>query len=107
MDRLVQEVRASGGRIVTQEFQDAASVLTLEEDVVFNCTGIGARALFGDKELIPIKGQWTILKPQPEVDYIAGPIPREDGSLIIFHRQIAPTPNPIASTAPSQRGSQG
>ncbi len=82
LDRLVQEVRASGGRIVTQEFQDAASVLALEEDVVFNCTGIGARALFGDEELIPVKGQYTILKPQPEVDYIARAIPREDGILI-------------------------
>ena len=82
MDRLVQEVRASGGRIVTQEFQDVASVLVLEEDVIFNCTGIGARALFGDSELIPIKGQYTILKPQPEVDYIAGAIPRKDGILI-------------------------
>ncbi len=82
LDRLVQDVRASGGRIVTQEFKDAASVLALEEDVVFNCTGIGARALFGDEELIPVKGQYTILKPQPEVDYIAEAIPREDGILI-------------------------
>jgi len=82
LDRLVQEVRVSGGRIVTQEFQDAASVLALEEDVIFNCTGIGARALFGDEQLIPIKGQYTILKPQPEVDYIASAIPREDGILL-------------------------
>ena len=82
LDRLVQEVKVSGGRIVTQEFQDVASVLALEEDVIFNCTGIGARALFGDEELIPLKGQYTILKPQPEVDYIARAIPREDGILL-------------------------
>lgn len=47
-----------------------------------HCTGIGARALFGDEELIPVKGQYTILKPQPEVDYIASAIPREDGILL-------------------------
>ena len=82
LDKLVQEVRVSDGRIVTQEFQDAASVLALEEHVVFNCTGVGARALFGDEELIPMKGQYTILKPQPEVDYIASAIPREDGILL-------------------------
>ena len=52
-----------------------------------NCTGLGAKALFGDEELVPIKGQLTFLLPQPEVDYIAlfGPMymfPRRDGILL-------------------------
>src|SRR3546814_1275852 len=34
-----------------------------------NCTGLGARDLFGDMELIPIRGQLAILIPQPEVRY--------------------------------------
>jgi len=43
----------------------------LAEPVVFNCTGLGARALFNDQELAPVKGQLTVLLPQPEVNYIA------------------------------------
>jgi D-amino-acid oxidase len=38
--------------------------------VIFNCTGLGARALFGDQELTPIKGQLTVLLPQTEVNYL-------------------------------------
>jgi glycine/D-amino acid oxidase-like deaminating enzyme len=36
---------------------------------VFNCTGLGARALFNDQELTPVRGQLTVLLPQPEVSY--------------------------------------
>ena len=34
-----------------------------------NCTGLGSAELVGDAELTPLKGQLTILVPQPEVDY--------------------------------------
>jgi len=34
-----------------------------------NCTGLGAKDLFGDQELVPLKGQLTVLVPQPEVTY--------------------------------------
>ena len=62
-------------------------MLALDESVIFNCTGLGARALVGDEELMPIKGQLTVLLPQPEVDYIAlaGDLymfPRSDGILL-------------------------
>ena len=57
------------------------------ERVVVNCTGLGAAALFGDEQLVPVKGQLTILLPQPEVDYIVLQgglymIPRSDGILL-------------------------
>jgi D-amino-acid oxidase len=52
-----------------------------------NCTGLGARSLFSDTELMPIKGQLTFLLPQPEVNYavIAGDLymfPRRDGIVL-------------------------
>ena len=52
-----------------------------------NCTGLGAKALFGDEELTPIKGQLTVLLPQPEIDYctLAADVymfPRSDGVLL-------------------------
>jgi glycine/D-amino acid oxidase-like deaminating enzyme len=63
-------------------------LLTLRQPLLFNCTGLGARALFGDEELIPIRGQLSFLLPQPEVDYMTiGPsniymFPRQDGILL-------------------------
>ena len=46
-----------------------ADVAALDEPVILNCTGLGSAELFGDRELVPIKGQLTILEPQPGVDY--------------------------------------
>jgi hypothetical protein len=57
------------GKVVVRSFQNLASILKLPEGLVVNCTGLGAKALFGDEELEPIKGQLTVLVPQPEIDY--------------------------------------
>jgi glycine/D-amino acid oxidase-like deaminating enzyme len=60
----------------------------LRESVIFNCTGLGARTLFRDEELTPIRGQLSFLLPQPEIDYMTvGPgdiymFPRRDGILL-------------------------
>ena len=49
---------------------------------------LGARALFGDQELTPIKGQLAFLLPQAEVEYMTvGPgdiymFPRRDGVVL-------------------------
>jgi D-amino-acid oxidase len=84
---LLRDFRLAGGRVVLQEFHDIAEITTLPEPVVVNCTGLGARALFSDQELMPIKGQLTFLLPQPEVNYItlAGDFymfPRRDGIVL-------------------------
>jgi glycine/D-amino acid oxidase-like deaminating enzyme len=75
---------------VTRDFPDSARLQSLPEPVIVNCTGLGARTLFGDEELQPAKGQLEILVPQAELDYISlgpGPgmlymIPRSDGVLL-------------------------
>ncbi|HVS63045.1 MAG TPA: FAD-dependent oxidoreductase, partial [Thermoanaerobaculia bacterium] len=67
--RLQQDFQIAGGRLVVRSFEDLSEVLSLEERVVFNCTGLGAAALFGDDELTPAKGQLVFLPPDPEVDY--------------------------------------
>lgn len=84
---LLDEFLLRGGRIRRQAFHALEEVLALPERVVVNCTGMGTRDLFGDEELIPIKGQLVVLLPQPEVDYIslAGGsymFPRADGILL-------------------------
>lgn len=84
---IMRDFQLAGGRIVVRELADRASLVTLPEQVIVNCTGLGARALFGDQELTPVKGQLHVLLPQPEVDYIvlAGGLymfPRSDGILL-------------------------
>ena len=84
---LVRDHAAAGGRIVVRAFVSTAELAELPEPVIVNCTGLGASQLFGDAEIYPIKGQLTILKPQPNIDYLAFPpdlymFPRQDGILL-------------------------
>ena len=78
----------AGGKVQIREFMDRADVLTLEEPIIINCTGLGSKKLFSDSELIPIKGQLTFVIPQEEVNYIVignGGLymfPRKDGILL-------------------------
>jgi D-amino-acid oxidase len=82
------DYRAGGGRVVIRECPDMAAVRDLPHPVIVNCTGLGARALCGDNDMTPIKGQLTVLAPQPEVDYIiTAPnnlymMPRQDGIIL-------------------------
>ncbi len=87
LSALMQDFREAGGEIVVRDFPSISSVLTLRLPLVFNCTGLGARALFGDQELVPVRGQLTFLLPQPEVDYAVlfedlYMFPRSDGILL-------------------------
>ena len=66
---MLTEVRIAGGKVVVGEVHSREEVQALPEKLVFNCTGLGAKALFGDEELTPIRGQLTFLLPQPEVTY--------------------------------------
>ena len=86
---MLDEVRLAGGMVAVRKIHDIAEITTLPEKLVFNCTGLGAKALFNDDELVPIKGQLTFLLPQPEVDYTVLPLPedlymfpRSDGILL-------------------------
>ena len=58
-----------GGHIVMRKFDTPRDLGALREPVVINCTGLGARELFGDQELLPLKGQLTVMVPQQEVTY--------------------------------------
>ena len=100
---IMQDFYGAGGAIITRHFVDQADVLSLEEPVLINCTGLGSGKLFQDEELIPIKGQLTFILPQEEVDYIViggdgtYMFPRADGILLggTFERNqwdIAPDP---------------
>ena len=88
LNALVRDFQIAGGRIVIREFQGPEEIAALRENIIYNCTGLGARTLFGDQELTPIKGQLVFLLPQAEVEYMTvGPgdiymFPRHDGVLL-------------------------
>ena len=69
LDRLVADVRGAGAGIVIRRFESRRDLAALSESVIVNCTGLGAKALVGDEELVPLKGQLTLLMPQAGVDY--------------------------------------
>ncbi len=87
LESMLREFRIAGGIVMVAEMHDLREVLALPHPVIVNCTGLGARALFNDQELTPIKGQLTVLLPQPEVEYATEPsglymFPRRDGILL-------------------------
>ena len=84
---LLRDFYVAGGRVVVKEFKNRQEIARLTEQVVFNCTGLGARELFDDQKLGPVRGQLEVLLPQAEVDYcyLSGSgymFPRRDGIIL-------------------------
>jgi glycine/D-amino acid oxidase-like deaminating enzyme len=84
---LVSDFLQAGGHIETREFHSPADFGALPQKVLINATGYGARALFGDETVIPVRGQLARLIPQPEVNYglvydYVSMVPRRDGLVI-------------------------
>lgn len=105
LSALLRDFYIAGGRVVVKEFKNRAELARLREHVIFNCTGLGSRALFDDQELVPVRGQIEVLLPQPEVDYCylssGYMFPRRDGIVLggtWDHDDWSLTPNP-AQTA--------
>jgi glycine/D-amino acid oxidase-like deaminating enzyme len=85
--QMLRDLQIAGGRIEVRKFAAPADIAVLAESLVFNCTGLGSRELFGDQDLRPMRGQLAILEPQPEVQYAltGGPgymFPRPDGVIL-------------------------
>ena len=66
---LMTQFRLAGGRIEHREFHDPAELAGLPEKVVIDCTGYGARALWRDETVVPVRGQIAYLIPQAEFGY--------------------------------------
>jgi glycine/D-amino acid oxidase-like deaminating enzyme len=83
-----RDVRLGGAELVVREFTDPAELIGLPEPLIINCTGLGARDLFGDEDMVPVRGQLEVLLPQSEIDYILLPgnglymMPRSDGIVL-------------------------
>ncbi|MFD0886018.1 FAD-dependent oxidoreductase [Streptosporangium algeriense] len=87
LDRLEKDLEARGVRIVHRKFISKADVFArLTEKIIVNCTGMGAKKLWNDTKMIPIKGQLAMLPPQPALRYLYGQdgymFPRSDHVVI-------------------------
>jgi glycine/D-amino acid oxidase-like deaminating enzyme len=111
--QLTADLLMAGGKIRLRKFATPGDLAALPERLIFNCSGIGARDLFGDLDLHPVRGQLAVLRPQPEILYAAAGrwgymFPRADGILLggTFERDVwdtTPDPAVIADIVSSHR----
>jgi glycine/D-amino acid oxidase-like deaminating enzyme len=81
---LLSDFIAGGGKIEIAEFHAPAELSRLREKTLINATGYGARALFGDESIVPVRGQLARMIPEPDVGYglyykKVAFVPRRDG----------------------------
>ena len=81
---LMGDFLSNGGKIEIAEFRSPGEFARLREKTLINATGYGARALFGDESLTPVRGQLARAIPQPEINYgifynNVSFLPRRDG----------------------------
>ena len=69
LDALMNDFLLWGGKVVIRKFDTPRDIAALSENVIINCTGLGAKAIFNDPELMPLKGMLVVMIPQPEITY--------------------------------------
>jgi hypothetical protein len=81
---LMSDFLANHGRIEIAEFHTPADFAPLRQKTLINATGYGARALFDDRSVTPVRGQLAHAIPQPDIHYglsykNSWLVPRRDG----------------------------
>jgi glycine/D-amino acid oxidase-like deaminating enzyme len=66
---LMSDFRAAGGKLEVTEFSSPADFSRLTQKTIVNATGYGARALFNDDSVIPVRGQLARTPPQEGIHY--------------------------------------
>jgi glycine/D-amino acid oxidase-like deaminating enzyme len=65
----VTDFLIEGGKIERAEFHSPNELNQLPQKVMIHATGYGARELWRDESIVPVRGQIAWLIPQPEVNY--------------------------------------
>jgi D-amino-acid oxidase len=84
---LLNDFFIAGGKFEHADFQAPSQIAALGKSVAINCTGYGARALWKDETVTPVRGQIARLIPQPGVHYGLAyrhvyVVPRRDGIVV-------------------------
>jgi D-amino-acid oxidase len=67
--QLLNDFFVEGGKLERVEFHSPSELSQLTQKVLINATGYGARALWKDESIVPVRGQIAWLIPQVEVNY--------------------------------------
>ena len=67
--QLMNDFFIAGGTIETREFHSPQEMASLPQSVIINCPGYGARQLWSDESIVPVRGQIAWLIPQEGVHY--------------------------------------
>jgi glycine/D-amino acid oxidase-like deaminating enzyme len=71
LKRLVDDLNARGVRFVPCTFTDKAHVFSrVPQKIIVNCTGYGAKKLWKDPAVHPIRGDLAMLRHQPLLQYL-------------------------------------
>ena len=84
---LMSEFLGNGGLIETRQFDSPSQFSQLPQKTLINATGYGAKALFRDETMTPVRGQLARLIPQPDLHYSVVYdnvllVPRRDGLVV-------------------------
>jgi D-amino-acid oxidase len=84
---LLNDFFIAGGQFEHADFQAPSQIAALRKSVAIDCTGYGARALWKDETITPVRGQIARLIPQPAVRYGLSyrqvyVVPRRDGIVV-------------------------
>ncbi len=104
LDALVRDFLLFGGRISIRTLETRGDLMSLGESLIVNCSGLGSRDLFDDDSMTPVKGQLTLLTPQPEIDYGTFGGVRQEGSGSGMGIHMNPRSDGIALGGTSERG---
>ena len=67
--QLMSDFLAAGGELQRREFHAPGELAQLPQKTVINCPGYGARALWDDASVTPVRGQITWLPAEPDLNY--------------------------------------
>lgn len=64
LNRIISDLNIKIIKTKITSFQDTK----LENEIIFNCAGLGAKELTGDKKIVPVQGHLISLKNQPNTE---------------------------------------
>jgi D-amino-acid oxidase len=87
LPRLTTDLRRHGVRFRARSFEGIEQVHALGENIVINCTGYGAKKLFGDDALAAHRGHLVVLRNPSRLKYLFSGGCTNDVISYVFARQ--------------------